>query len=66
MEIRRRRTMEIRSGIQFSIGLGGYFDGIVLHRILQWRHMLSNEGDYPADTVEGLQSRRSGMGCFTR
>jgi uncharacterized membrane protein len=25
-----------------GIGLGGFFDGIVLHQILQWHHMLSD------------------------
>lgn len=24
-----------------GVGLGGFFDGIVLHQILQWHHMLS-------------------------
>jgi uncharacterized membrane protein len=26
-----------------GIGLGGFFDGIVLHQILQWHEMLSNK-----------------------
>jgi uncharacterized membrane protein len=30
------------AGICLGIGLGGFFDGIVLHQILQWHHMLSN------------------------
>ena len=32
----------ILAGICLGIGLGGFFDGIVLHQILQWHHMLSN------------------------
>ena len=32
----------IASGILLGLGLGGFFDGIVLHQILQWHHMLSN------------------------
>ena len=32
----------IVAGIFLGIGLGGFFDGIVLHQILQWHHMLSN------------------------
>src|SRR5215203_5499138 len=35
------------------LGLGGFFDGIVLHQILQWHHMLTSAG-YPADSVENL------------
>ncbi|MDY6897657.1 MAG: DUF2243 domain-containing protein [Cyanobacteriota bacterium] len=32
----------ILAGICLGIGLGGFFDGIVLHQILQWHHMLSD------------------------
>ncbi|HSK98229.1 MAG TPA: DUF2243 domain-containing protein, partial [Euzebyales bacterium] len=45
-----------------GIGLGGFFDGIVLHQVLQWHHMLSNtEADrfgiavYDEGTVAGLR-----------
>jgi uncharacterized membrane protein len=36
-----------------GIGLGGFVDGIVLHQILQWHHMLTSAG-YPADSVPNL------------
>jgi hypothetical protein len=42
-------------GILLGIGLGGFVDGIVLHQILQWHHLLSSEGDYPKTTVGGLE-----------
>lgn len=32
----------IFSGILLGLGFAGFFDGIVLHQILQWHHMLSN------------------------
>ncbi|MBD2359066.1 DUF2243 domain-containing protein [Tolypothrix sp. FACHB-123] len=32
----------IIAGIFLGLGLGGFIDGIVLHQILQWHHMLSN------------------------
>ena len=32
----------ILARISLSIGLGGFFDGIVLHQILQWHNMLSD------------------------
>jgi uncharacterized membrane protein len=32
----------ITAGIFLGLGLGGFVDGIVLHQILQWHHMLSN------------------------
>ncbi|MBE9213216.1 DUF2243 domain-containing protein [Plectonema cf. radiosum LEGE 06105] len=37
-----QRKPLIVAGICLGIGLGGFFDGIVLHQILQWHHMLSN------------------------
>ena len=34
-----------------GVGLGGLSDGIVLHQILQWHHVLTSQGDFPATTV---------------
>jgi uncharacterized membrane protein len=35
------------------LGLGRFFDGIVLHQVLQWHHVLTSRG-YPADNFENL------------
>ncbi|MDR8415176.1 DUF2243 domain-containing protein [Nonomuraea sp. 3-1Str] len=35
------------AGLVLGLGIGGFIDGIVLHQLLQWHHMLS--GWYPAD-----------------
>jgi Predicted membrane protein (DUF2243) len=43
------------AGVLFGLGLGGFFDGIVLHQLLQWHHMLSNW--YPIVDVAALQER---------
>jgi uncharacterized membrane protein len=51
-------------GILLGIGLGGFVDGIVLHQILQWHHMLSSEGDYPPTTVAGLETNTLWDGLF--
>ena len=51
------------AGILFGLGLGGFFDGIVLHQILQWHHMLTSAG-YPADSVANLELNTSGDGLF--
>ena len=51
-------------GILLGIGLGGFVDGIVLHQILQWHHMLSDQGDYPATTVAGPETTSSGTAFF--
>jgi uncharacterized membrane protein len=40
-------------GLVLGIGLGGFVDGIVLHQILQWHHMVTSAG-YPADSVPNL------------
>lgn len=49
-------------GIILGIGLGGFFDGIFLHQVLQWHHMFSSI--YPVTTVPGLQMNTLGDGFF--
>jgi len=44
----------VAAGVFFGLGLGGFFDGIVLHQILQWHHMLSSVG-YPPDDIGNLR-----------
>ena len=51
-------------GILLGIGLGGFVDGIVLHQILQWHHMLTSEGSYPDTTVAGLEMNTLWDGLF--
>lgn len=48
------RQFPTAAGIFFGLGLGGFFDGIVLHQILQWHHMVTSAG-YPADSVANLR-----------
>jgi uncharacterized membrane protein len=48
-----RRVFPLSPGVLLGIGLGGFVDGIVLHQILQWHHMLTSAG-YPADSVPNL------------
>jgi uncharacterized membrane protein len=47
-----------------GIGLGGFVDGIALHQVLQWHHMLTSEGSYPKDTVAGLETNTLWDGAF--
>ena len=47
-----------------GVGFGGFVDGIVLHQILQWHHMLTSTGDHPADTVPGLEANTAADGLF--
>jgi len=51
------------AGILFGLGLGGFFDGIVLHQLLQWHHMLTSFG-YPADNVRNLEINTLWDGIF--
>jgi uncharacterized membrane protein len=46
------------------VGLGGLVDGIVLHQILQWHHMLSATDDHPVTTVAGLETNTLWDGLF--
>lgn len=47
-----------------GIGFGGFVDGIVLHQVLQWHHLLTDEGDFPMDTVRGLEQNTLADGIF--
>jgi uncharacterized membrane protein len=58
-------------GTVLGIGLGGFVDGILLHQLLQWHHLLTSAGTdrlglkpYPADTVSGLKINTLGDGLF--
>ncbi len=59
----RQRTLNA-GGILLGLGLGGFFDGIVLHQILQWHHMVSNVAEYPTTSVDGLKANTLGDGLF--
>ena len=58
-------------GVLLGVGLGGFVDGILLHQILQWHHMLSSSatanidiGNYPVTTVHGLAMNTVWDGIF--
>jgi uncharacterized membrane protein len=53
----------IAAGILFGLGLGGFFDGIVLHQVLQWHHMLTSAG-YPSDSIHNLEVNTRWDGIF--
>ena len=57
------RRFPVAAGVFFGLGLGGFFDGIVLHQVLQWHHMLSSAG-YPPDTLHNLQVDTRWDGIF--
>jgi uncharacterized membrane protein len=48
-----------------GLGLGGFLDGIVLHQVLQWHHLLTGDnGGEPMDTVAGLEANTLADGFF--
>ena len=53
------------AGVLLGIGFGGFVDGIVLHQILQWHHMLTSTGEHPATTIAGLETNTLWTVYFT-
>jgi uncharacterized membrane protein len=51
-------------GFLMGVGFGGFVDGIVLHQILQWHHMLTGTSGNPANTVSGLEVNTLADGVF--
>ena len=48
-----------------GIGLGGFIDGILLHQVLQWHHLLTGDtGGESMDTVAGLEANTLADGFF--
>ena len=63
-EISSARGSVVRAGVVLGLGIGGFFDGIVLHQILQWHHLLSDANYYPPTTLENLQINTLADGLF--
>jgi len=61
---KRAREAPRAPGILLGVGLGGFVDGILLHQILQWHHLLTDEGSYPRTTVAGLEANTLADGLF--
>ena len=51
-------------GLLLGIGLGGFVDGIVLHQLLQWHHLLTGTDEHPMTTVAGLEANTLADGFF--
>lgn len=50
------------SGVAAGIGFGGLIDGIVLHQLLQWHHLISAK--VTMETLSGLQTNTFWDGVF--
>lgn len=56
------RASTVLPTVLLGMGLGGFFDGIVLHQVLQWHHMLS--AHTPPDTLASLELNTLADGLF--
>jgi len=61
-DTRNQRGPLITAGILLGMGLGGFVDGIVLHQLLQWHHMLSSVR--PTNSVSELELNMVWDGVF--
>jgi uncharacterized membrane protein len=50
------------AAVLFGLSLGGFFDGIVFHQLLQWHHMVSSW--YPPISLENLRINTIWDGLF--
>jgi uncharacterized membrane protein len=48
-----------------GLGFGGFIDGIVLHQLLQWHHLLTGSDSHPMTTVAGLETNTLADGFST-
>ena len=59
----QRHDFPVSAGILLGVGLGGFFDGIILHQVLQWHHMLTSAG-YPTSSIAHLEINTLWDGVF--
>jgi uncharacterized membrane protein len=58
------RRPALLPGLVLGFGLGGFVDGIAMHQLLQWHHLVSAEGCCPTGTVAGLEDNTLADGVF--
>lgn len=54
----------LRPGILLGLGLGGFLDGILMHQILQWHHLVSAQECCPQNSLAGLEENTLADGLF--
>src|SRR3954469_13975376 len=60
----RDERARVGPSLLLGLGLGGFVDGIVLHQLLQWHHMLSSVASTPMTTLAGLEVNTRADGVF--
>ena len=53
-----------KAGLVLGVGLGGFVDGIVLHQILGWHHLICTTETCQVETVEALKQQNTQDGFF--
>jgi uncharacterized membrane protein len=53
-----------RAGLVLGLGLGGFFDGIVLHQILGWHHLICLTEHCQPQSIEQLKQQNTQDGFF--
>ncbi|HYF03687.1 MAG TPA: DUF2243 domain-containing protein [Patescibacteria group bacterium] len=53
-----------KAGTMLGLGLGGFFDGIVLHQILQWHHLVCITEHCQPTSIEHLKMQNTQDGFF--
>lgn len=54
----------VRAGVVLGAGLGGFLDGIVLHQILGWHHLVCVTAHCEPRSIEHLQQQNTQDGWF--
>ena len=54
----------VRAGLVLGAGFGGFADGIILHQILGWHHLICYTVDCHPTSIEQLQSENTQDGYF--
>jgi uncharacterized membrane protein len=62
MQVETARNGSVKPGIWLGLGLGALIDGIVLHQLLQWHHLVSAK--VSPTTTEGLKINTLWDGLF--
>ena len=58
-----RPAFPTAADVRLGLGIGDFFDGLVLHRILHW-HLMTTSAGLSADTVAGLRANTLMDGLF--
>ena len=58
------RTLSMTPGFIIGASVAGFFDGIMLHQILQWHHMICIEEHCVAKTVATMEQQNFYDGLF--